>query len=55
MAIWDDPVLNSAFREPRQYYELDAKGVPTGAVIEKRRTSQHLVPIPPPKKTKKQA
>ena len=53
MAIWDDPVLNRAFAEPKRHYELDDKGVPTGVILEHRRQSEHLVPIPPPKKVKK--
>ena len=51
MAIWDDPILNSAFAEPKRHYALDDNGVPTGETLEHRRQSEHLVPIPPPKKT----
>ena len=39
--------------EPQRHYALDDKGVPTGEIMEHRRQSAHLVPIPPPKKVKK--
>lgn len=46
----DNPVINSPFAEPRKHFQLDEHGVPTGAVIERRRRSEFIVPIAAPKK-----
>jgi type III restriction enzyme len=45
-------VLNSPYAYPNRHWELDAQGQPTQAVIETRRESKYLTPIPKPKKRK---
>ena len=42
----DNPILNSPYQVPEQYWELNTEGQPTGNCIDGRRRSQHLVPIP---------
>ena len=41
-----NPVLNSPYAEPEAHWELDKEGLPTGEVVEGRRRSEFLIPIP---------
>ena len=49
-----ESVLNSAYDEPSQYFELSTVG-PTGTILPGRRPSEFFVPIPRPKKGSKKA
>jgi type III restriction enzyme len=47
----DNPILNSAFEAPRQHWALDLDGGFTAGIVPKRRRSEYLVPIAPPRRT----
>lgn len=44
------PILNSPYAAPRQHWELDPDGQPTSRIIESRRRSDLITPVPKPKK-----
>lgn len=48
--FFDAPILNSPYAYPSQHWELDKTGQPTKKVIEARRNSEFITPIPKPKK-----
>ena len=53
MAVIDDPILNSPFREPTRHFKFDEDGI-TNEIENGRRPSSHFVPIPRAKKKGKQ-
>jgi type III restriction enzyme len=53
MALIDDPILNSPFREPIRHFKFDEDGI-TNEILNGRRPSSHFVPIPRAKKKGKQ-
>ena len=50
-----NPILNSPYEIPKRHWQVDDQGKPTGGLIEGRRASQHLVPIPASVKNKSKA
>jgi type III restriction enzyme len=50
--FFERPILNSPYEYPRQHWELDDTGQPTGQIIERRRGAEFITPIPKPKKQK---
>lgn len=48
--FFDRPIINSPYEYPRQHWELDDSGQPTGTLIPARRRTKFLVPIPKAKK-----
>lgn len=50
----DNPVINSPFVEPRRQYQLDDEGQPTGLVLDGRRYSIQVVPVPAARRKVKQ-
>ncbi|MGH6946002.1 MAG: hypothetical protein ACREDZ_01625, partial [Kiloniellales bacterium] len=38
----DNPILNSPFKEPARYFELDEDGTPTSVELEGRRRSEYI-------------
>jgi type III restriction enzyme len=48
----DNPILNSPFAEPTRHFAFDADGI-TDEVVEGRRPSTHLTPIPPVRRARK--
>jgi type III restriction enzyme len=50
--FFEQPVLNSPYGYPRRHWELDAQGQPTQRIIESRRESKYITPIPKPRKRK---
>ena len=42
----DEPILNSPYEKPDQHWELKY-GVPTDNIVQHRRPSEHIVPVPP--------
>ncbi len=44
------PILNSPYAYPRRHWELDEDGQPTNRIIETRRRSELITPVPKPKK-----
>ena len=48
--FFEEPILNSPYEYPAQYWELDADGQPTNQIIARRRRAEFITPIPKPKK-----
>jgi type III restriction enzyme len=48
--FFERPILNSPYREPSRYWELDDSGQPTQEIIDKRRPAEFITPIPKPRK-----
>jgi type III restriction enzyme len=46
------PILNSPYAAPLRHWELDADGQPTSLIIETRRRSDLITPVPKPKRRK---
>lgn len=51
--FFERPILNSPYSFPRRHWELDADGQPTHRIIEARRRSDLITPVPKPKKRRK--
>ncbi|HLJ74333.1 MAG TPA: DEAD/DEAH box helicase family protein, partial [Thermoanaerobaculia bacterium] len=51
--FFEKPILNSPYNYPAQHWELDEAGQPTNRIVETRRASKYITPIPRPKKQKK--
>ena len=52
MSFYEKPVLNSPYAYPDSHWELDADGQPTNMLIESRRRSDLITPVPKAKKRK---
>jgi len=50
--FFEHPILNSPYEYPSQHWELDESGQPTQKIIDSRRSSEFISPIPKPKKRK---
>ena len=50
--FFEQPILNSPYAYPARHWELDADGQPTNALIESRRRSDLITPVPKAKKRK---
>lgn len=48
--FFEKPILNSPYAFPARHWELDADGQPTNRIIETRRRSDLITPVPKPKK-----
>ena len=48
-SLIENPVINSAFREPARQFRFGEDGI-TNEIVEARRASSYFIPIPPPKK-----
>ncbi len=48
--FFERPILNSPYEPPRQHWELDADGQPTDRIVETRRRSDLITPVPKPKR-----
>jgi type III restriction enzyme len=48
--FFEDPILNSPYERPTRHWELDADGIPTQEIVQSRRESRLITPIPKPKK-----
>ena len=49
--FFEKPILNSPYAYPGRHWELDPDGQPTNVILDKRRRSDLITPVP---KTKKQ-
>jgi type III restriction enzyme len=45
----EEPILNSPYEKPERHWEL-RNGAPTDEVIDQRRPSEYVTPVPPPQK-----
>lgn len=50
--FFDHPILNSPYAPPTRHWELDDQGQPTHKILETRRRSALITPVPKPKKRK---
>jgi type III restriction enzyme len=48
--FFEHPILNSPYEYPAQHWELDESGQPTQNIVDTRRSSAFISPIPKPKK-----
>src|SRR5436190_24079457 len=48
--FFDRPIVNSPYEYPRQHWELDETGQPTGHLLDRRRRAELMTPTPKPKK-----
>ena len=53
--FFEQPILNSPYDYPTQYWELDDDGQPTYRIIDGRRSAEFITPIPKPKRVKASA
>jgi type III restriction enzyme len=44
--FFEKPILNSPYEEPQRHWELDKAGQPTQQIVDKRRASELITPIP---------
>lgn len=51
-AFFEHPILNSPYDYPGCHWELDEDGQPTGTILDSRRRSELITPIPKAKKRK---
>lgn len=51
--FFERPILNSPYAYPGRHWELDAEGQPTQRIIETRRRSDLITPVPKPKKRRR--
>jgi type III restriction enzyme len=51
--FFEKPILNSPYAFPARHWELDEHGQPTNQVIETRRRSSLITPVPKPKKRRR--
>ena len=51
-SFFEKPILNSPYEYPGRHWELDTDGQPTNQIIENRRRSDLITPVPKPKKRK---
>ena len=52
MTFFEHPILNSPYAYPGRHWELDAEGQPTTRIVDSRRHSDLITPVPKPKKRK---
>ena len=48
--FFENPILNSPYEAPRRHWELDEDRKPTGTVVETRRPSTLITPVPKPRR-----
>ena len=51
--VIENPIINSAFLEPKRHFRFDDEGI-TSDIVEQRRKSHYFIPIAKPKKRSKQ-
>ena len=54
-SFFERPILNSPYAIPARHWELDAEGQPTNRLIDPRRRSELITPVPKPKKRRRAA
>jgi type III restriction enzyme len=53
--FFEHPILNSPYGYPGRHWELDPDGQPTNRVLDSRRSSDLITPVPKPRKRGKQS
>lgn len=46
----DNPILNSPYEVPAEYFEIEPNVGPTGVALPGRRPSESFIPVPAPRK-----
>ncbi len=54
-SFFERPILNSPYAYPGRHWELDEDGQPTNRIIETRRRSELITPVPKPQKRRRTA
>ena len=54
-SFFERPILNSPYAYPARYWELDSEGQPTNRIIETRRRSELITPVPKPQRRRRSA
>jgi type III restriction enzyme len=52
-SFFERPILNSPYEYPGRHWELDADGQPTNHIIDRRRRSELITPVPKPQRRKR--
>jgi type III restriction enzyme len=52
-AFFEQPILNSPYAYPGRHWELDADGQPTNNILDQRRKSAFITPVPKPRKRRR--
>ena len=48
--FYEAPILNSPYEHPRRHWDLDENNQPTNRIVDSRRPSAYVSPIPKPRK-----
>ena len=48
--FYERPIVNSPYKAPKRHWELDEAGQPTQRLLDKRRPSSYVTPIPKPRR-----
>jgi type III restriction enzyme len=51
--FFEHPILNSPYEYPSQHWELDDEGQPTNNIVDARRKSAFVTPVPKPRKRRR--
>ena len=52
-SFFERPILNSPYAYPARHWELDADGQPTNRIIDNRRRSELITPVPKPQRRRR--
>jgi type III restriction enzyme len=52
-SFFERPILNSPYAYPGRHWELDEDGQPTNQIIESRRRSELITPVPKPQRRRR--
>ena len=52
-SFFEHPILNSPYAYPGRHWELDDEGQPTNRIVESRRGSRLLTPVPKPQRRRR--
>ena len=53
--VLEQPILNSPYEYPAKHWKLGKDGVPTDEIVPQRRVAEHIVPVPPPRRSNQQS
>jgi len=51
--FFERPILNSPYAYPARHWELDPDGQPTNRILDSRRRSELITPVPKPRKRRR--
>ena len=54
-SFFERPILNSPYSPPSRHWGLDDDGQPTNLIVENRRRSELITPVPKPQKRRRGA